>query len=235
MTALYLYGITRPRRLPKRIADKGVFLVRRGELAAIVSSVDASPVEATRRNLLAHADVVEELHSKGAVLPAQFGIVLPDRDAVHDDLLAREELDRLLEEHRDTAELGLKASYDEAVLAEVSGGLAPLRDAYARAPTLENGMALGEAVTEALAWRREHDADLILRALRPLALDVRASDPVGEHGLVNLAFLVERGKVEAFSKRLDELAAQLSPPARFKLVGPLPPYSFVDLAAPVAA
>jgi len=234
VTALYLYGITRPRRLPKRLAEKGVFLVRRGELAAIVSEVDASPVEASRRNLLAHADVVEELHAGATVLPARFGIVVPDRAALR-ELLLVDDLDRLLEEHRDTAELTLKASYDESVLSEVGAGLGRLRDAYARAPTLENGMALGEAVADALARRRERDAELIVRTLRPLAIDVRAGDPVGEHGLVNLAFLVDRRKVDAFSERLDKLGAQLSPPARFKLVGPLPPYSFVDLETPVAA
>ena len=237
MTTLYLYGITRPRRVPKRLSDRGISLVRHGALAAIVSPIDASPVEASRRNLLAHADVVEELHTGATVLPARFGIVLPGREAVRDDLLeaGSDEFERLLEEHRDTAELTLKASYDESVLAEVTGGLGRLRQAYARAPTLENGMALGEAVAEALARRRAGDAERILSTLRPLALDVRVGDPVDAHGLVNLAFLVERGRVETFSARLDELGARLSPPARFKLIGPLPPYSFVDLRTPVAA
>ena len=101
--------------------------------------------------------------------------------------------------------------------------------------TLENGIALGEAVAEALARRREHDADLILSTLRPLSIDVRVGEPVGERGLVNLAFLVERARVDEFSERLDELGARLSPPARFKLVGPLPPYSFVDIPLRVAA
>jgi gas vesicle protein GvpL/GvpF len=237
VTELYLYGITRPRRLPKRLSDKGIRLVRLGGLAAIVSPVDASPVEASRRNLLAHADVVEELHAGGTVLPARFGIVLSGREELCNDVLGagRDELERMLEAHRDTAELSVKASYDESVLAEVAGGLDRLRDSYARSPTLENGMALGEAVAEALAHRRDRDADLILGTLRPLALDVRLAEPVGAHGLVNLAFLVERETVETFSARLDELGARLSPPARFKLIGPLPPYSFVDLETRVAA
>src|SRR5204863_5990318 len=106
---------------------------------------------------------------------------------------------------------------------------------YRRAPTLENGLALGEAVAAALADRRERDAAHVLGELEPLARDVHVSEPDGEHGALSLALLVDRGAVETVSERLDRLAAELSPPLRFKLVGPLPPYSFVDLELPVAA
>ena len=234
MTALYLYGVTRPRRLPRRFAERGIGLVRAGDRAAIVSPVDASSVQATRRNLLAHADVVEELHAGAVVLPARFGIVLPDRNAAK-ELLGSDELARLLELHRDTAELTLKGSYDESVFGELAVGLSALREEYRRAPTLENGLALGEAVAATLADRRERDAARVLGELEPLALDVRASEPESEHGALSLALLVRRGAVETVSARLDLIAAELSPPLRFKLVGPLPPYSFVDLELPVAA
>ena len=73
MSRLYLYGITHPREVPQRLRDQGVFLVEDDGRAAIVSELDEGPVEATRRNLLAHADVVEQLHEDGVVLPARFG------------------------------------------------------------------------------------------------------------------------------------------------------------------
>ena len=38
--------------------------------------------------------------------------------------------------------------------------------------------------------------------------------------------------MEPIAARLEELAARLSPPLHFKLVGPLPPYSFVHLTSP---
>ena len=234
MSGLYLYGVTRARALPRRLSARGIALVRSGDRAAVVSPVDASPVEATRRNLLAHADVVEELHAKALVLPARFGIVLPDRAAAV-ELLASEELGRLLDEHESSAELTLKGDYDEAVLGEVAAGLGGLREAYRRSPTLENGLALGEAVAAALAARRSRDTDRVLAAVEPLARAVRVGEPVGEHGALNLALLVDRDRVDDVSRALEDLGAKLSPPLRFRLVGPLPPYSFVDLALPVAA
>jgi hypothetical protein len=52
---------------------------------------------------------------------------------------------------------------------------------------------------------------------------------------LSCAFLVQRTRVEELEQRLGELSAELSPPIRFRLVGPLPPYSFVDVPLPVAA
>jgi hypothetical protein len=234
VSALYLYGITRARGLPERLVSAGVSCVESGGLAAIVSEVEPRPVEATRRNLLAHADVVEELHQEALVLPARFGIVLDDRDAVR-GLLALPEIADLLERHAAASELRLKGIYDESVLAELAGAVADLRAAYRAAPTLDAGIALGEAVADALAARRTADAGRVLERLRPHILDARSSEAAGELDAFALALLVDRADVDAVSAALDDLAAALSPPLRFTLVGPLPPYSFVDLELRAAA
>ena len=61
------------------------------------------------------------------------------------------------------------------------------------------------------------------------------TEPAGELGAFDLALLVERDRVEPVEARLEELGARLSPPLHFKLVGPLPPYSFVRLGLPAVA
>ena len=205
MSPLYLYGVTRPRRLPRRLSARGVSLVRFGNRAAIVSPVGSSPAESTKPNPLAHADVVEELHHGGVVLPARVGTLLPDRAAAL-ELLAADETGRLLEAHRDNAELTLTASYDEVVVPDLTDGLGRVRDAAS-----------------------------VLKTVEPLVLELRVDEPQGEHGALNLALLVERARANTVSEALDGLAARLSRPLRFELVGPLPPYSFVDLELPVTA
>jgi hypothetical protein len=107
VSALYLYGVTRQRELPQQLADRGLFLVEHEGRAAIVSELDAAPVQANRHNLLAHADAVEELHEGGIVLPARFGTLLDDHDAAL-ELLALPDIELLLERHRDNSELTLK-------------------------------------------------------------------------------------------------------------------------------
>lgn len=233
MSRLYLYGVTRPREIPPRLADEGIFLVEADGRAAIVSEVEASPVQATRRNLLAHADVVEELHERELVLPTRFGTVLEDRDAAL-ELLALGEIEQLLDVHAGRSELTLKGRYEESVLAEVSAPLEPLREAYRRSPTLEQGLALGEAVTEALAARREQEVEQVLARLRPLVEDAVVSEPAGELAALDLALLVRRDAVDAVSQALEEVSAALAPPLHLRLVGPLPPYSFVTVDLPAA-
>ena len=234
MSRLYLYGITRPRELPGRLEGEGISLVAADGRAAVVSELHDGPVEATRRNLLAHADVVEQLHEDEVVLPARFGYVLESREEAL-ELLALPEIESLLERHENTCELTLKDTYEESVLVEIGSGLQPLRDAYRAAPSVEVGIALGEAVGEGLAERRARDAAQVLDGLGPLVLEVVKSEPAGELAAFDLALLVERDRVEAIEARVEELSARLSPPLRFKLVGPLPPYSFVRLATPVVA
>jgi len=233
VSALYLYGVTRPRKLPPRLADRGLFLVEHEGRAVIVSELDSSPVKASRHNLLAHADAVEELHEGGVVLPARFGTVLDDHDAAL-ELLALPDVERLLERHRDNSELTLKGTYEESVLAEVSRQLEPLRAAYKRAATLEAGIALGEAVTEALAARRARDRGLVLERIEPFVGEVVVSEPLGEYGAFDLALLVRRDAVESLEATLEELTGELSPPLHLRLVGPLPPYSFVSIELPAA-
>jgi hypothetical protein len=184
--------------------------------------------------LLAHADVVEQLHEEAVVLPARFGYVLESREEVL-ELLALPEIEDLLTRHARTCELTLRGKYEESVLAEVGARLRPLRDAYRAAPSVEAGIALGEAVGEGLAERRAREQSLVLDELRPLVLDVVAGEPAGEFAAFDLALLLERERVEEIEKRVEELAARLSPPLHFKLVGPLPPYSFVRLAMPAVA
>jgi hypothetical protein len=235
VTKLYLYGVTRPREMSERLAEQGVFLVSADRCAAIVSELQEDlPVEATRRNLLAHADVVEQLHEESVVLPARFGHVLESREEAL-DLLALPEIEEALERHERTCELTLKGKYEESVIAEIGDGLKSLRMAYRMEPSVEAGIALGEAVGQGLAERRDRDASIVLEGLGPLVLDAVVSEPAGELAAFDFALLVERDRAEAIGELLEELAARLSPPLHFKLVGPLPPYSFVRLAIPRVA
>jgi len=234
VSKLYLYGITRPREIPERLAGDGISLVTAGDRAAIVSELEDKPVEATRRNLLAHADVVEQLHDETGVLPARFGLVLESREEAL-ELLGLPEIERLLGEHDHTCELTLKGTYEESVLAEIGTELRSLRDAYRAEPSVDASIALGEAVGQQLADRRARDESHVLEGLRPLILDLVSDEPAGELAAFNLALLVDRDRVKPVEARVEEIAARLSPPLHFKLVGPLPPYSFVRLAMPAVA
>ena len=58
---------------------------------------------------------------------------------------------------------------------------------------------------------------------------MRTNLPTGEYGVVNAAFLVESRALERFDQEVDAAGADLAGLIRIRYVGPLVPYSFVDL------
>jgi hypothetical protein len=68
---------------------------------------------------------------------------------------------------------------------------------------------------------------LVVERLGRLAVASHADARTKESGL-NVAFLVERGRVDAFAAALPGLQAELGERIRLRCVGPLPPYSFTD-------
>src|SRR3954449_3087665 len=71
------------------VDDPPVELVERDGLAALVSDAPRVPVRANRRNLMAHSRVLQSVIGERCVLPMRFGVAMPDRAAVAEELLAR--------------------------------------------------------------------------------------------------------------------------------------------------
>jgi hypothetical protein len=243
-TAKYIYGVvpagSRARPKGSGIGGKSLRLVASGELAAITSDVPDGPLEAGRDELMAHSQVLEETLGKtSAVLPMRFGVVMPNEDSVRKELLDayRPDLEAQLDEMDGKIEMNLKGIYDEAaVLREVvaeNREIAALREAISSAPpeaAYPERIRLGELVAETLNAKREADAHALLERLAPHAIELDVSPPILERMVVNAAFLLERGNTQAFDDELERIAEENHPRINFKLTGPLPPHSFVELS-----
>jgi len=212
------------------VADAAVQTVEHGELAAIVSPLESADIRARRRDLLRHAEVLQQAFGRAAVVPLGFGTVFASDDDVVSDLLEPryEELVELLHRLDGLVELTIRALYDEsAVLAEIVEGeprIAALRGSSNPA----DQVALGEAVAHALADRRTRDSDEIVASLSSLAREVSIEERVAEYEVIRGAFLVERSAVQEFEAVAEELARRYGGSIRFKLTGPLPPHHFVS-------
>jgi len=208
-------------------------------IGALTSEVPDAPLEAGRDELMTHARVLERALEHGAVLPMQFGVVLPDDDAIREQLLAphKPELEAQLQEMDGKGELNVKAIYDEpAILREVlaeDSEIASLRKTIQSQPedaTYYERIRLGELVAAALEAKRERDEHLIITQLAPAAVAMEVAGPIHERMVVNASFLVEEERVQEFEDLLEDLAAEQHPRIGFKLTGPLPPHSFVELS-----
>jgi Gas vesicle synthesis protein GvpL/GvpF len=170
----------------------------------------------------------------------RFGVVMTDEDAVRTDLLDAHsaQLCSQLEDLTGKVELKLRATYEEERLMREVMAQDPeilrLRDSLRGVPedaTYYARIQLGELVAAGVERARHADFDAILGALVPLSVAVEASEPAHERIAADASFLVERERIAEFDDEVDRIGRAQAGRLRLKLTGPLPPHSFVRLAA----
>lgn len=216
-----------------------VHTITLGRLAAVVSNSPRIEYDNSRRNMLAHTRVLEQVMAHHTLLPVCFGTVGSDAAVITEKILRerRDELLGLLEQMRGRAELGLKASWrEEVVFEEVlaeNPGIRKLRDSLVgRSPDKSHyeRIQLGEQIGQALERKRREDEQRVLDRVRAFVHKSRLNKVIGDRMVINAAFLVDtalEAQLDASIRAMDEeWGARLS----FKYVGPVPPYNFVTIS-----
>jgi gas vesicle protein GvpL/GvpF len=241
---MYVYGVvaTAPVWSPSAEGVDGgrVELLEHGGLAALASEVVMVPVKANRRNLRAHSQVLQEVVAERCVLPMQFGVVMPDRDAVREELLGlhAERLHAQVDALEPYVELDVRVLCPEdAVLRRVVSErpeIADLRAGLAGRPaeaTYYERIRLGELVAQAIAQERDAIAARVVERLETLAVATEAAEPLHQQMLANVAFLAPRDRLGEFDAAVEQLGRTLGADVRISYLGPLAPHRFVDLSA----
>jgi Gas vesicle synthesis protein GvpL/GvpF len=136
----------------------------------------------------------------------------------------------------------VKGAYDETRLlravVEGSPAVARLRE-QVRGLSEEAGryerIRLGELVAAEVEQLRERDASRLHARLDPLAVAASREAASGLQTAVNSAFLVERARMAEFAEAVDAAREELGDRVELRLLGPLPPYSFVTEEEPAWA
>jgi len=240
----YLYCIIRcpePREFTTRgIGEQGaiVHTLNYRDLAVVVSESPIIEYDNSRRNMMAHSAVLDEVMREYTILPVRFGIVAPNTQAIMAQMLQRRyvEFDTLLVKMNGKAELGLKAFwYEDVVYREIvdsNAAISQLRNALvgrAAEETYYERIKLGELVQAAMNKLREHDVERITSVLKPLAYETRINDVITERMVLNAAFLVGREREPEFDQAIQQLDAEMGKRLIFKYVGSAPPYNFVNI------
>lgn len=238
---VHVYGVTTADAAQPALSgrqDAEVRLICDEGLAAIVSDVEAD-APAGRKDLLAHAHVLEGFADTENVLPMRFGVVMPSDDVVRQELLKddHESLSDLLATFDGLIQLTVQAfHHEEAALREVLRRHPRLQRARDQLRSLPEGaapdreMELGRAVADALEDLKEDDRATIVNRLAGVSRAVSENDVAGLHEVANVAFLVERADRESFDAAVTALSRELEQRVRFRYVGPQPPYAFLDAA-----
>jgi len=195
------------------------------------------------RCLMAHQAVIERVMKDYPVLPVKFG-TLVEGDG---------ETQRLIEQgHRKSTqalswldgrvEMEVAATWDlKRVLEEIGQEeeIRRLKKAMANTPPgeiLEQQIRAGRIVKESLDRRRMRYHERMFESLQPMALDVQPNALVADEMVMNVAFLIQGNREGEFDKRVRELDQGFHDQIDFRVIGPLPPYSFatVEVVRPSA-
>lgn len=239
----YLYCFLRETEpqtfISKGMGDRGdpVTTIHHRDLAAVVSASPVEEYDNTRRNMMTHTRVLEQVMERYSILPVRFNTITPDEEAIYKLLRNRyDELQGLIDGMMGKIEMGLKALWYEGVvfnqIVEENNDIRRLRDTLqGRSPdqTYYERIRLGEMIDHALHQKREKEEAHILDALRPHVCEVKTSAPISDHMIVNASFLVERTEEPALEAEIKTLDTVLGKNVLFRYVGPVPPYNFVNI------
>jgi hypothetical protein len=238
----YIYGVieeARPRRFSfQGIGEAEVYTVNHENLAAVVSDTEFEEIDPTQRNVRAHTVVQDELLKEYTLLPMGFGMVANDGDEVR-NLLEKNYHGLFREAKRLSGkiEVGLKVFWDqEAMMKELEGRSKELSRVKERIKTasspeqVQSLMMKGGKLAErvAVAWKTKY-AQPAYDHLRELSSDARVNNPVGVKNILNASFLIDKSKENEFRDEVYKLDSEYKGRVNFKYVGPLPPYSFINL------
>lgn len=242
---LYVYGVLPAQggapqfgSLPG-VGGGAVQVIAAEDFVVLVSGAAASPVQRTRRNMLAHTAVLEQAMQSATVLPLRFGTVAPHETALRACIAGNRGAFRAaLRDIDGRVELGVKASWKPGHVfthvVERDQALRQLRDRLRSRPageTYYERIELGRRVEAALAQSRVAEAAAIMAELEPLADREAELKPHDDDMIFNRAFLVRRAAEPAFDAAVERIAERCADRIEFRYVGPVPPFNFVTLQA----
>lgn len=231
MKGKYLYGVIKRDTSRYPLNLDSLTTVTYQNLAAVVEEKEVKdylhlPKEETIKELISHQRIIEKIMEHSPILPVKFGTVLKDDQEVTSVLEKGLFLKNILREMEGKIELDLVCFWNEAKAAQMAYKKSSRVRSLAAS---EDKIALGKSVTDYLASKREKLSNRILKILKKEAIASCGHALADVNMLLNQAFLVEKEQEEAFNHALNQLDSKFADLLNFRLVGPLPPYSFATL------
>lgn len=238
---LYLYGIV---DASTELADglvgveSGVVqTVAVGDVAAVVTELEAEDGFATPDGLLAHTTVLDTIAQSDAILPMQFGTVVPSIAELTENVLGPQvgNYAESLATIEDAVQFTVRARYiqDVALTAMVEDNpeIAQLRQTVSgrsEDESRQERIRLGELVVASFDQMRPAHSQRITDSLAPYARDFAQRETSQAVDVAELALLIPRDRQTDFEEAVEDVAADLHEIINFRLIGPQAPYDFVD-------
>ncbi|MEI8006744.1 MAG: GvpL/GvpF family gas vesicle protein [Bacteroidota bacterium] len=234
------YGTT----LFQSLEHSGVYAISFQNISAIVSdtesaSIDYSDMESLGHALVRQQETIEKLMRNGfsLIIPMRLGTIASTKEEVLNILsrgygLLIDTLKKI--EYLTEMEVVVTWAFFNDVLKNISD-LPEVRE-FKNELMNNNGIItkvdqykMGMFVQKKLDEKNKAIELIILDTLSPLGLDIKTHKVRDDEMITNSAFLINRNKKEQFEKAIDHLDEAYKGLLNFKLVGPLPCYSFYTI------
>jgi len=212
------------------------------DIAAVVSRspmtvYDSLTKEKTVKDLVTHQFVIEKVMDRFTILPVKFGTMLETET----DVLAFLKngytlLSGELRKMTGKIELNVVVNWNlQKILTSIHRDNARVQKKQKEIATkgdkvgIEDKIALGRLIEQALQAEKTRYHQVILQTLKEGAVDVCLHEVANEEMIFNAALLLDKKDEELFNERVTALDHKLENTVNFRVVGPLPVYSFCTI------
>jgi hypothetical protein len=244
---IYIYGIV-PNFYGtthfQSLENSGVYAITFENISAIVSDRDSVHLDFLDREslgylLVHHQETIEELMGKGfsMIIPMRLGTIMGSKEEVIKILANGHDLiiDTLKKiEYLTEIDLAVTWADFSITIKEIAGHpevIALKEDILKSGEQLSQAhqVKIGMLFQAKLAEKNKKVELKILEALSQHCVHVKMHDVMNDQMITNSAFLMNRNKKEKFEEVIEQLDDEFKGLLNFKLVGPLPCYSFYTI------
>ncbi len=238
----YLYAVGRANdAIPTWLEDAPVdgagrpFTLTHNGLTVVMSAGSKDRYPISRKNLMAHKNIVENFSKLTPTLPVRFNTVAPSLDILRRRLLTEKavELQQKISSVEGRIELSVRATWiDDAKLLErvleEETQIRELRDALATGGAgHQQRIRLGQLVENAILERRDQLGAKLEAFLKPL-VEGLSQGTLPDRVVANLSLLLPESKFDEVEAAIYDFDAQ-NDLTVVRITGPLAPFTFSEM------
>ena len=234
----YIYGVIEAKERCEfgsiGLGEKPVYTIGLHGLACVVSDSDLEVYIANSVNLAEHERVLEKVMSEHVVLPMRFGTVAgSEREILLTIKKHGNQFLRMLKKLEGKVEVELEIAWKDmkAVFSDIALKNPVLKKLKSNenARSREEIIMAGQMVYQLLQDKKRKESELFIKTLKRVSEGCAMSKDTRDELMMNASFLIDKKKIGEFDKALGSLDTKSGGLYDIKYIGPLPPYSFVEM------
>jgi len=224
------------------INNRELSLVYYRNVAAVVSRTPVNSFDHLEKNELTsfvstHQKVNEKVMKNYDVVPMSFGIIASSENEVQDILMrAHIQFKTALMKIEGKAEFVVQVMWDQKIFLEELANTNPEIQKLREEASINKGilgiqvkLKLGKLIYEEVEAHKKAYIKDIEAFFEDLFLEFSLNKLIKDDMIANISFLIEKNREQELDIKMQELGQKYEGKLRIKYIGPMPPYSFVNI------